>query len=825
MTAGTKGRSWPAGRISIGPRLTCVLVIVLLGALALQVLPAAFEKSGVCDEHGAHLPAGYVYWMTGVFSGGVNNPPLMQLVTAAPLALGGFDYCPFSDKGIWAARLPVIVLSLALGFAVFAWAGSLYGRAAGLAALFLFCFEPNVLAHSGLATLDLGVAAFLFWAFFFLWRSFRSGGRADRIMACAAMSAALLSKFTAVFLLPVFLLLLGVVLARRGSVASRAGKVILGLVFFGALFVAASHALYHMPGVSGEGRRAAEISASAHASRLSTGSEVSDGSAIARAAGFLLPDLYVDGALGKLRHSAGGHFAYLMGKRSLEGWWYYFPAALALKTPLPFLAAFLLSLFLGLSGRLRPAGADYAFLLLPLFCYVCAMAWTGVNIGVRHVLLFYPFGAVIASALLACDLRRRRILVALCLLGGAWHLVGTVRIHPHYLAYFNEIAGGPEGGSRYLIDSNVDWGQDDKLLVKFIADEPDTVLVNPGPYAPSVGTIAVNVNSLRGILRGDDTAYEWLRPFEPEKTLGFTWYVYRLSAVDFERAASESPSEAERRFWHAIALRKEGRLDEGLSELREIARDFPYLGVRAWLNSGRWLIEAGRHQGAIEAFRKALAAGGGSEAEMWLDAAAIEAERARGAATADELRWLAGRYAQRGDVPTALEILRSSVDASPEDASARLALARLLGTQGRYEEAAAAAEKAAEVAEDPGQALRVADEARNYAALRDAAVDEPGGRARGGEVAPEDTAGDEARRRVDVEDVAARFEAHVILAQIDSRYGRPASAARHYWRAFNLNPAFGATLAAMGEIVVRAKLGALKLETEWPSCEPRRSER
>jgi hypothetical protein len=790
MTVGADDRPAAAKPPAGGGRgLVWLVALLLFAALVAQVLPPLVHKSGVCDEHGAHLPAGYVYWKSGVFSGGINNPPLMQLLTAAPLAIGGMDYSPFSDKGIWAARLPVLFLSLGLGLAVLAWARSLYGRAAGLAALFLFCFEPNVLAHSGLATLDLGVAAFLFVAFFFLWRTRRSGRKADWTAACAAMSLALLSKFTAVFLLPLFLILLFIVLCRGGSdrsaaqerqanawrsatLRSRAGRGAAALVFFALIFVGLSHALYHLPAVSDDfqavdGPRAA--------------SGVQDESVLTRAAYLLLPDLYVGGALGKLRHSTGGHFAYLMGERSLRGWWYYFPVALSVKTPIPFLAAFVLALIL--RARSVRRWGDYVFVLLPMAIYVCAMAWTGIDIGVRHVLLFYPAAAVIGSGLLAGGLPRRKVLLVPLAVGAAWYLAGTVRIHPDYLAYFNEIAGGPMGGPRYLIDSNIDWGQDENLLVKFIADQPDTVFVNPGPFAPSVGTIAVNVNSVMGILRSDDSGYGWLRQFEPDTTLGYTWYVYRLTPEDFERAAGAPGAGTEPRFWYAIALKREGRLQKGLAELESIADEFPDLKAKAYLTSGRWLLSAGRHDEAIDALAEALRVGGGADAQAALEAARAEAAWVGETATGEDLARLGRYYAEHGETERAEEALRAAIESDREDVASYLALARLLGREAHFGEAAAYAEAAARLDPDLTAAGQMAKEARELALM-------------------------ESREE--------SYGAMMTLAQFHSRYGRPAAAAWYYWRAFKLSPSSEEALTAMGDIIVRVKLGVLKPETPWP---------
>ena len=55
-----------------------------------------------------------------------------------------------------------------------------------------------------------------------------------------------------------------------------------------------------------------------------------------------------------------------------------------------------------------------------------------------------------------------RILVSLSLLAT---MVSTLRAFPHELAYFNELAGGPQHGEKHLLGSNLDWGQD-LLLVR-----------------------------------------------------------------------------------------------------------------------------------------------------------------------------------------------------------------------------------------------------------------------------------------------------------------------------------------------------------------------
>jgi hypothetical protein len=153
--------------------------------------------------------------------------------------------------------------------------------------------------------------------------------------------------------------------------------------------------------------------------------------------------------------------AFLMGARSDQGFWYFFPATFALKTPLPLMALLLLGLVARGSPTLPRAGP---FVWLPVAVYALLTLTRGINIGHRHLLPIYPFLFVLAARAAAwAALRLRegaRWPAALVGLLGLWYVAGTVRVHPHYLAYFNEAAGGPRNGYRLLVDSSLDWGQD-----------------------------------------------------------------------------------------------------------------------------------------------------------------------------------------------------------------------------------------------------------------------------------------------------------------------------------------------------------------------------
>ena len=93
---------------------------------------------------------------------------------------------------------------------------------------------------------------------------------------------------------------------------------------------------------------------------------------------------------------------------------------------------------------------------------------SGINLGLRHILPIYPFiYAAIAAGLAAAPLHRiaRYAMAALVLAQAA----ECARISPDYLAFFNVLSGGPSRGPEYLVDSNIDWGQDVKKLDRWLA--------------------------------------------------------------------------------------------------------------------------------------------------------------------------------------------------------------------------------------------------------------------------------------------------------------------------------------------------------------------
>jgi hypothetical protein len=119
-----------------------------------------------------------------------------------------------------------------------------------------------------------------------------------------------------------------------------------------------------------------------------------------------------------------------------------------------------------------------------------------------------------------------------------WLAVSSLSSHPHYLSYFNEIAGGPGNGWRWLLDSNIDWGQDDEYVRNvYVPRSPVPVRLNPS--GPTTGRVAVDLNHLFGIDPDIGERYAWLREnLQPVGKIRQTWWVFDVTEADLQRCCA-----------------------------------------------------------------------------------------------------------------------------------------------------------------------------------------------------------------------------------------------------------------------------------------------
>jgi hypothetical protein len=326
------------------------------------------------------------------------------------------------------------------------------------------------------------------------------------------------------------------------------------------------------------------------------------------------------------QHLREGHAAFLWGQNYHHGDWRYFPLAFALKTPPLTLALLLWALSSAISRQpsavshqpspssLSPLPSPFSplsslrqqlpLLLFPLL-YALSSLTSGINIGYRHLLPVLPFiwigvarVAVKAPSLASPWRWALRI-------GLAGYATVTLALAPWYLAYFNLFAGGPDGGYRYLVDSNLDWGQTWKALKRYLDARgvqhfwfshytindphaygleydplppwPDAPPVLPRRFNPAPGVYAISTTQLQGVVVADPEMFDYFRQREPTARIGHAVFVYDLAPTPPVQWAAQCTS--------PVAPLSAEQLTEGLghTDLRLAAFDC----------SQSWLYPAG----------------------------------------------------------------------------------------------------------------------------------------------------------------------------------------------------------------------------------------
>jgi hypothetical protein len=374
-------------------------------------------------------------YLTGIRSQGVATRDIhSQPLEGLAILYSGGHY----DRTLAAARFGILPFFWIACAVVYLWAKRYGGALTALVAVLLFTSLPAVLAHAGLATTDMALTAFLGAAFLagLIWVESPTYRRAAVFGLLTGL--AVLSKFTALVLLPaaaavVFVVYWATEQPKLGEASRERLWSFVLAVCVGALVIWAGY-------------------------RFSFGPAGPGGTPLPA------PALYA-GIQDVLKHNEAGHWSYLLGRRDPSGFWYYYPVALALKTPLAFLALLAFGVFLVFR---KGEGPKHLWVPLAFSAAILQAAMMGhINIGIRHILPVYLGFAILAAAgaVKLLDSARFRT-PATVILGAllAWHVVSSARCHPDYIAYFNELGGShPEN---LLVDSDLDWGQDIKRLSK-----------------------------------------------------------------------------------------------------------------------------------------------------------------------------------------------------------------------------------------------------------------------------------------------------------------------------------------------------------------------
>ena len=544
------------------------LVLPTLALLACALVASTWHVFGNVWDEPEHIAAGMSLLERDQYLYDDQHPPLARLAAALGPHLAGARLRANASPGgeeagreilyhsqasydtlLTLARMGMLPFLVVLIIALWRWVRDNHGeRVAWLSTLFLLS-TPAILGHAGVVALDVPVTALCVLSFYFLqrWIAAPTAQRGAALGLAAGLAVSTkMSALPFIGIAAVVLFTMQAMLNSRQTRPAPGIKAYIGssalaalLVLIVCIAVYGPHLIYlTTPGFRPSRALDALVGERGRLHEL----------AYNLAAHWRVPlgvqELMLN-ILGVEFHNTHGHPAYLLGLTDLMGWWYFYPVALAVKTPIPMLVLGVPGLFwLALHGwRQRQLGTMAPALIFAALLVFCCL-YSHINIGVRHVLVLYPLlaiGAAAASVALWNSLRARwvRSLLGALLL---WQVATVVSAYPDYLAYFNAFAGvHPE---RILVDSDLDWGQDLRRLSLELARRrvPALYIAYRGsadlsrehlpPYQllargqRATGWIAIDMLALKE--SGD--GYAWLADYQPIQRVGKSIDLYYLPA-------------------------------------------------------------------------------------------------------------------------------------------------------------------------------------------------------------------------------------------------------------------------------------------------------
>ncbi len=502
---------------------------------------AAISRKSITTDELVHIPAGYYHLVVGDFQFLNQHPPLPMMIGALPLLLIQPGEVPESERekiphndefatavserfwtpndtsfqtiSFW-TRIPMIAFTVLFGTVIFLFARRLFSETAGVFALALFTLEPTVLAHGPLVHTDMTSASPSC-----CWLT-RSTSMSPYLHYDApycwvgAMGLAPLMKFSMVAVAPIAIV--GIVallvfparlkLSRKQALAHAAAIVEISLLVINAGYFF-DHRAFIDPDnnwiVTSFPTHAALALKAAHLGR------------------YLVPTDFLLGTYWQIWHSTVGHAGSIFGRQGNFGWWYYFPAAFALKTTIPFLLTSVAGIGWGLWRTLKHHDWRPLYVLVPFAMFTALAMASTINIGVRLYLPAYSFLFIISGALLdqLSHSQTRKVLgVTIVSVVLGWCAIEAIRTYPNYIPYMNQLASARPHWW-YLSDSNVEWGDCMPDLASYLHERGETkvqsaflgawplgrygieyvdALAAPGTAQPEIKYVAIGASFLNG---------------------------------------------------------------------------------------------------------------------------------------------------------------------------------------------------------------------------------------------------------------------------------------------------------------------------------------
>lgn len=432
------------------------------------------------------------------------------------------------------ARIMSIIFACGIAYLVFHFARSLYGYIPAVISLFLFTFDPNILAHSQLVTTDIFVTGALLFVTFSAWRYVHDRSWKNILLFALSLGFALVTKYTAMSFIPLFFLILLVhdlaylikerMYNRIESYVSMFRQYLLLLVVVAAVSIFILNIAYRF--------RQTFVPFGEYVFRGTIFADLQKNYPFLDSIPVPAPYAHLQGFDWILAYESTGEGHgrhYLLGELRIgKGFPGYYIIAFFLKEPftIQILLVLAFAAYFMDAARRSNFWRQELFLFFPLaFYFIYFNFFYNSQIGIRYYLVIFPLLHIIAGSLFTdwdTFSWRKKIL---SILSGAYLMVSVFSYFPYYVPYFNEFVWNRTNAYKYLADSNLDWGQGRKELEKYLMDNPD---VSYPTRFVRAGTFVVGANDLVGIK--DPDVYAWLREnFRPVGNVAYSYLIFEIT--------------------------------------------------------------------------------------------------------------------------------------------------------------------------------------------------------------------------------------------------------------------------------------------------------
>jgi hypothetical protein len=476
-----------------GTWITALLAGVVLLSLFASCVHTAKTDSVSWDES-QHLYSGWLSWERGDFGYNPEVPPLIKMWDALPLLhrdikqpayMGGsfkkegfvlgqrFLVANGIERTLIPGRIMASLLTVLLATTLFFCAMEMFGRRAALFALLLFSFDPNFLAHGAYVTTDIGASLTMLAAIYAFYRYVKVPSLPRMIVVAAAVGLAMTAKFTGVFIVPVLCLIAAVDYwqsksAGRSVETASARQMVTAIAVALMIGVGCVWTIYHFRYAARPDSLQLNPTSEQYLQKLSSPLSRSVLTTMSRL--HVLPEAYIYG-LADTKISAGDIPSYFFGRTYSGASHWYFPAALLIKSTLPFLILLGYTILVVISGSWRMRREIVFLTIPPIFLFLLSSS-SDLGIGYRHLFpIFPPLYILIAGCADYVVSKKPKYAYGLAALL-VWQMITTVTARPGLLAYANEAWGGPSKTHLYLSDSNTDWGQQLKAVKHYLETHP-----------------------------------------------------------------------------------------------------------------------------------------------------------------------------------------------------------------------------------------------------------------------------------------------------------------------------------------------------------------